>query len=138
MHVMELAAFLLLLAGAACSSAPVREAYVPAVAPAAPVESLSREARIARAKALELPTPYEQPPGDILGHHASALAKIMCSAIFITGLDPDFAEANVGYVPPFDARARIGKPVVDRAAKTVRVSTPNGQTRTAKYFGTPG
>src|SRR5262245_21294627 len=58
-------------------------------APQAP--DSTREALIARAKSLELNTPYVPPPGDALQHHASGFAKIMCSAVFITGLDPDFA-----------------------------------------------
>src|SRR5450759_4221821 len=49
------------------------------------------DALIARAKSLELNTPYVPPPGDPLDHHTSGFAKIMCSAVFITGLDADFA-----------------------------------------------
>jgi hypothetical protein len=51
---------------------------------------------IACAKVLEIPTPYAPPPGDALAHHRSGFAKIMCSAVLITGLDRDFAAANVG------------------------------------------
>ena len=46
----------------------------------------SVDALIARAKSLELDTPYEPPPGDALEHHTSGFAKIMCSAVFITVL----------------------------------------------------
>ena len=36
----------------------------------------------------------------------------MCSAVFITGLDPDFAAENVGYFTgPYEERAKLGKPV---------------------------
>src|SRR5260370_41068611 len=49
------------------------------------------EVLTARAKSLELNTPYVPPPGDPLEHHTSGFAKIMCSAVFVTGLDPDFA-----------------------------------------------
>ena len=63
----------------------------------------------------------------------------MCSAVFITGLDPDFAAENVGYfTAPYAERARLGKPVVDRAAKTVSVAVPGGAVRTAKYIGAQG
>ncbi len=120
-----------------CASPPPREPYVPAVAPPATV-TMSRDARIARAKALELPTPYLAPPGDVLSHHASALAKVICSAVFITGLDPEFTAANVGYVPPFEVRGKLGKPVVDRANQSVQVAVPSGATRTAKYVGGQG
>ena len=52
---------------------------------------------IARAKSLELDTPYVPPPGDPLAHHAAGYAKVMCSAVFMTGLAPDFAAENVGF-----------------------------------------
>jgi len=51
----------------------------------------------ARAKSLELDTPYVPPPGDALEHHAAGYAKVMCSAVFITGLTPEFAAENVGF-----------------------------------------
>ena len=92
-----------------------------------------------RAKALELDTPYVPPPGDALEHHASGFAKVMCSAVFITGLGPDFAAENVGFFTgPYAARAQLGKPVVDRAARAVHVTLPNGVTRTARYLGDQG
>src|ERR1041384_3269795 len=83
----------------------------------APAMAQSRqEALSARAKALELDTPYVPPPGDPLDLHAAGYAKVMCSAVFITGLDPDFAAENVGYfTAPFAERAKLGKPVIDRA-----------------------
>ncbi len=99
----------------------------------------SRDALIQRAKSLELATPYVPPPGDPLEHHAAGFAKIMCSAVFITGLDPDFAAENVGYfTAPYAERAKLGKPVIDRAGKAVHVSLPNGGKRTAKYLGSQG
>ena len=52
---------------------------------------------IARAKSLELDTPYVPPPGDPLAHHAAGYAKVICTAVFMTGLAPDFAAENVGY-----------------------------------------
>ena len=91
---------------------------------------------ISRAKALELDTPYVAPPGDALLHHAAGFAKVMCSAVFITGLDPDFAAENVGYfTAPYEMRAKLGKPVVDREHKQVHVRVPGGVTRTAVYLG---
>jgi CubicO group peptidase (beta-lactamase class C family) len=99
----------------------------------------SLEAMFARDRALELPTPYVPPPGNPLEHHAAGFAQIMCSAVFITGLDPDFAAENVGYfTAPYAERAKLGKPVVDRAAKTVSVAVPGGAVRTAKYVGDQG
>ena len=97
------------------------------------------EALIARAKSLELNTPYAPPPGDALEHHTSGFAKIMCSAVFITGLDPDFAAENVGYfTSPYAERAKVGKPVVERGRKAVHITLPNGVTRTATYLGDQG
>ena len=36
----------------------------------------------------ELPTAWEVPPGDRLEHETAGFAKILCSAIFITGARP--------------------------------------------------
>ncbi len=99
----------------------------------------SREALIARAKALELQTAYVPPPGDPLEHHASGYAKVMCSAVFITGLDPGFAAENVGYfTAPYADRAKLGTPVIDRVSKAVHVTLPSGVRRTAVYLGDQG
>jgi hypothetical protein len=96
-------------------------------------------ALIARAKSLELNTPYEPPPGDALEHHAGGYARVMCSAVFVTGLDPAFAAENVGYfTAPYEVRAKLDKPEIDRAAKQVHVTMPNGVRRTAKYLGDQG
>ena len=102
-------------------------------------ESDPQGALIARAKSLELNTPYVPPPGDPLAHHAAGYAKTMCSAVFITGLDPAFAAENVGYfTAPYEIRARLGKPIVDRARKAVHVAVPGGARRTALFFGDQG
>ncbi len=98
-----------------------------------------RDSLIARAKALELNTPYVPPPGTALEHHAAGFAQIMCSAVFISGLDPDFAAENVGYfTAPYAQRAKLGKPIIDRAGKAVHVTLPNGVRRTAKFLGDQG
>src|SRR5256886_9781778 len=98
-----------------------------------------RDSLIARAKALELNTPYVPPPGTALEHHAAGFAQIMCSAVFITGLDPDFAAENVGYfTAPYAERATLGKPVIDRAGKAVHVTLPNGVPRPAEVVGDQG
>jgi CubicO group peptidase (beta-lactamase class C family) len=99
-----------------------------------------REVLIARAKSLELNTPYVPPPGDALEHDAAGFAKIMCSAVFITGLDPGFAAESVGCFtsPCGERRAKLGNPLIDRANKTVQVTLPSGVKRTAKYLGDQG
>jgi CubicO group peptidase (beta-lactamase class C family) len=107
----------------------------PTLAPAAD----DNAALLARARSLELPTPYVPPPGDPLVHHAAGFAQVMCSAVFITGLDPDFAAEHVGYfTAPYAERAKLGRPVVNRAAKTVSVQVPGGPTRVARYVGGQG
>ncbi|MCB0488080.1 MAG: serine hydrolase [Cyclobacteriaceae bacterium] len=100
-------------------------------------EAAARKAKmLARADSLELDTPYEAPPGDPLEHHTSGYAKVVCSAVFIMGLDPEFAAENTGgFSSPFEERAKVGKPVVDYEKKTVSITMPNGVVRTAVYLG---
>jgi CubicO group peptidase (beta-lactamase class C family) len=106
---------------------------------AAAQESSARKELIVRARSFELDTPYVPPPGDALEHHAAGFAKVICSAVFITGLEPDFATENVGYfTAPYEQRAKMGKPAVDRANRTVRVQLPSGVTRTARHVGDQG
>ena len=91
------------------------------------------------AKSLELDTPYVPPPGDPMEHYASGYAKIMCSAVFVTGLDPAFAAENVGYfTAPYEERAKLGTPKIDREKRTVEVTMPNGTVRIAKQVGSQG
>jgi CubicO group peptidase (beta-lactamase class C family) len=122
------------------SALPVAVVLVLAAAAAAPQAPISvRDFLLTRAKALELDTPYVPPPGDAQEHHASGFAKVMCSAVFITGLDPDFAAENIGFFTgPYSERAKFAKPVVDRTAKAVHVTLPNGERRTARYLGDQG
>ncbi len=99
----------------------------------------ARSKLIARGAELALKTPYKGPPGDALSHNTSGFAKIMCSAVFITGLKPDFAAENVGYfTSPYAERAKVGKPVIDYGKKTVSITLPTGITRTAIYTGDQG
>lgn len=99
----------------------------------------AREALIARAKSFELNTPYVPPPGDPLEHEASGYAKVMCSAVFVTGLDADFAEKNIGgFTGPFEERSKFGTPEIDRTKKTVTITVPNGVKRVAQYVGSQG
>jgi CubicO group peptidase (beta-lactamase class C family) len=98
-----------------------------------------RQSLVARAQALELGTKYVPPPGDVLEHHASGYAKIMCSAVFVTGLDPAFAAESIGYfTAPYQMRARFGTPKIDRQQRTVEVTMPNGTVRVAKQVGSQG
>src|SRR5213083_416979 len=121
------------LALTACAAALGYQAETPAVKTGAPPPQAtvsSRDALIARAKSFELNTPYVPPPGDPLEHTASGYANVMCSAVFITGLDPEFAAKNIGgFTGPFEERDKLGKPVIDRAKQTVTVTAPSGVKR---------
>src|SRR3982074_3656615 len=89
---------------------------------AAAAQALTKDALIARAKSFELDTPYVPPPGDPLTHHAAGFARVICSAFLRPGLAPHFAPKNVGFSPaPYAERAKLGKPVIDRANKAVHV-----------------
>jgi CubicO group peptidase (beta-lactamase class C family) len=94
---------------------------------------------IERASKLQLNTSYTPPPGDPLSHHASGYAKVICSAVFITGLEPDFAAEHVGYfTAPYAQRVNLSTPKVDYTEKSVTVVTPSGIVRKAIYTGDQG
>jgi hypothetical protein len=88
--------FLAITFTTALGQQPATPSPKPATASPSPEKDSNRAALIVRAKSLELDTPYVPAPGDPLVHHAAGFAKVMCSAAFITGLDPDFAAENVG------------------------------------------
>ena len=93
----------------------------------------------ARAQSLELETEYVAPPGNSLEHHTAGFAKILCSALFITGLDADFAAENIGYfTSPYAERSQVTERVIDRKSQAVHLTLPNGVTRTARYYGDQG
>ena len=97
------------------------------------------DALVARAKSFELPTEWVGPPGDPTHHHTAGFAKILCSAVFITGLDADFAAENIGYfTSDYDQRSKVTKREVDMEKKLVHLTLPDGVVRTAKYLGDQG
>ena len=99
----------------------------------------SRAALIARGRALELPGEWEPPPGDPLVHSTSGFAKILCSAVFLTGLDPADAAENVGYfTSAYEDRVHVTDTVVDYQRGEVRLTLPNGVTRVARRYGSQG
>ncbi|MGH9319140.1 MAG: serine hydrolase domain-containing protein [Vicinamibacteria bacterium] len=108
-------------------------------APASFTSETTDDALVARAKPLELATEYVPPPGDALEHHTAGFAKVLCSAVFITGLDPDFAAENVGYfTSPPEERGKVTERRIDREGKAVHLTLPSGVVRTAKYLGDQG
>jgi CubicO group peptidase (beta-lactamase class C family) len=87
----------------------------------------------------ELPTRWEAPPGDPLEHETAGLAKILCSAIFISGRDLATAMEEDGFfVASREMRGAITDTVVDRDAQAVRLTLAKGVTRGAKRFGDQG
>jgi CubicO group peptidase (beta-lactamase class C family) len=117
-------------------------ALVAACAPAGPAATPADDplaAVVARGDSLELPGAWESPPGDPLEHSIAGFAKTLCSAVFITGLDPGDAAANVGFFtgPPAD-RAAVTDTVVDRATQTVRLTLQSGVVRVARRYGSQG
>jgi CubicO group peptidase (beta-lactamase class C family) len=108
-------------------------------APEVPASDGSNEQLIARAAALELDTEYAPPPGEALHHQTAGFAKILCSGVFITGLDPADAAANVGgFISPFDERHHVVDTVVDVERQMVSLTLPDGVTRTAKRYKNQG
>lgn len=94
---------------------------------------------LARAASLELDTEYVLPPGDALHHHTSGFAKVLCSGVFLTGLEPADAAANVGgFTSPFAQRAHVVDTIVDFDRREVRLTLPDGTTRVAKLHGSQG
>jgi len=110
-------------------------AMATACAPASP----DAAAVIARGRSLELPGAWTPPPGNALEHQTAGFATTLCSAVFITGLDPADAAANVGFFTgPLAERAAVVDTVVDRARQEVRLRLTNGVTRVARRFKSQG
>jgi len=87
----------------------------------------------------ELPTTWQVPPGDRLEHETAGFAKILCSAIFITGRDLKTAADEDGFfVSPRWSRSEVVNTVVDRDAHEVRLTLANGVTRSARLIGDQG
>ena len=100
-----------------------------------------RAAMFARAKAAEISDAWTPPPDDPLAHFTVAYAKLMCSAVFVSGMDPDFARQTMGDGNALAAvahRAKSGVPVIDRERREVRVTTHGGLTRIARFIGDQG
>ena len=92
-----------------------------------------------RGQRLELDTALAGPPGDPASHYAMGFARVLCSAIFVSGLEADFAIKNVGFfTSPPETRGDIGDTAIDQEAMTVTVTTDTGITRVARYIGDLG
>lgn len=107
--------------------------------PAAVTEPEPAEGVIERGNRLELDTPYSPPPGDINAHYTMGFARTLCSAVFISGLDPDFAAESVGYfTSPYETRSVVVRRDVDYDEKMVHLTMDNGTVRSARYIGDLG
>ncbi len=105
----------------------------------APAAEDPRAALIARGESLELPGEFVVPPGDPLSHATAGFAKILCSNVFLSGLDPDFAAANTGFFSaPRGPRSQVTERVVDYDDKRVHLTLPDGTVRSAKLHGGQG
>jgi len=105
----------------------------------APPEPDPMQALIERGRRLELDTPYVPPPGDPDDHYTMGFARTLCSGVFVSGLDADFAAANIGYfTSPPETRSVVVERDVDYKNRTVRLTTDKGVTRVAKYIGDLG
>ena len=87
----------------------------------------------------ELPTRWQPPPGDAIEHMTAGFAKILCSALFITGRDLATASDEDGFfVSPRAERRAVTKTVVDSKARAVHLTLPSGVTRSAVVAGDQG
>ena len=97
------------------------------------------QALIERGQRLELDTPYVPPPGDPDTHHTMGFARTLCSGVFVSGLDPDFAAENIGFfTSPRETRGVVVERDIDYESKTVSLTTDKGVTRVAKHIGDRG
>ncbi len=96
-------------------------------------------ALIARGDSLEVPGEWAVPPGDPLVHATAGFAKILCSNVFLSGLDPRFAAANTGFFSsPLELRGAVTDTVVDYENRRVHLTLPDGTVRSAKVHGDQG
>ncbi len=92
-----------------------------------------------RAAELELDTEYTPPPGEALHHHTAGFARTLCSAVFLTGLDPEDAAVHIGgFTSPFEERRHVVSRVVDVERQSVALTLPDGVTRVAKRYKNQG
>ena len=102
-------------------------------------EAAATETVAERGQRLELDTALAGPPGDSASHYAMGFARVLCSAIFVSGLDPDFSVKNVGFfTSPPTTRGDVRDTAIDYEAMTVTVTTDEGIVRVARYIGDLG
>jgi CubicO group peptidase (beta-lactamase class C family) len=87
----------------------------------------------------KLSTVWEVPPGDPLELMTAGLAKVLCSALFITGRELATAMDEDGFfVSPRAERRAVTDVAVDWNGHAVHLTLPSGVTRSAKLYGDQG
>ena len=105
---------------------------------ATPVEA-TMQSVVARGESLQLPGRFAPTPGDALSHYTAGFATTLCGAVFITGLQPADAAANVGFFTgPLEYRSAVKDTVIDRDKLSVSLTLKNGVTRVARWYGSQG
>ncbi len=99
----------------------------------------SAETVVARGQRLEIAGSWEIPPGDPLHHATAGFAKILCSNVFLSGLDPVFAAQHTGFFSsPLELRGAVTDTLVDYDNRAVHLTLPDGTVRSAKVHGAQG
>ena len=102
-------------------------------------EPTLNESLVARGQEFELDTVRVPPPGDFIEHEAAGFAKVLCSAVFLTGLDFEDAQTQIGgFTSRHQYRDRLPGRRLDRENGRVHVTTDTGVTRTAVRHGDQG
>ena len=97
------------------------------------------ESLVARGQEHELDTVRVPPPGDFIEHEAAGFAKVLCSAVFLTGLDFEDAQTWIGgFTSRHQYRGRLPGRQLDRENGRVYITTDTGVTRTAVLHGDQG
>ena len=79
------------------------------------------------------------PPGTPGEMAIAGYAKVLCSAVFVSGRDPEEAARNSGFFLLAEAdRDRITDITIDRRGRMVHMTLADSITRTAKYYGDQG
>ena len=127
------------LAGLTLTGLTLVASTLPAQRPATQARVATLAQVIARGDSLQMPGAFPLTPGDALSHYTAAFATTMCGAVFLTGLTPADAAANVGFfTSPVVYRSEVRDTVVDYATRTVRLTLKNGVTRVARVYGSQG
>ena len=103
------------------------------------------ECLVFRSAQYELDTERDNPPRGHLDpavfieHEASGFAKVLCSAVFLTGLDFEAAQHQIGgFTSRYRYRDRLPGREVDMDNQKVHITTDTGVTRTAVFHGDQG